>query len=270
MEIQKHNTLSTQLIDLFKGKAFNAFDNEIVVAMQYPSIMNMPPDGIDSLKNKLLILIGKTHALCGFPVDEMQIQFTIDDFVSDLKKETRTLSFAEIEIAFKNGYKEIYGKFYGLNNKTYFQWVNGYFYAENRLRVKKLLLDAKENQNKEPIKLSEQEIKEQMKAGILKSFDNFKKGAIILDAGNVQYNFLVNHGLLNFTKERKTEILGQVKLRLKTEAVENKNRTESISSALSKIFPETEISEAKKDSLKIYFSELVKMEIEISDLLDGL
>ncbi len=222
------------------------------------------------LQNSLLVLIGKTHLSCGqkFNQDLTELaNATVDELASDLKKYNANLSFQEITLAFKNGYKGDYGEYFGLNNKTYFQWINAYAYGEKRLRVKKLLSDAKEKANKPTIKLSEQEANEIIKQAILKSFEDFKKGAVVLDIGNVKYNYLEKLELINFSKERKNEILEKTKDRLKSDAIEHKQKTESISQCLSKIMNETIVSEAKKECLRIYFKELVETEFEISDLL---
>jgi len=261
--------LSQTLTAFFdQNKTLNAFDKEIAVACSEPSIRNFAPN---KFVNQMLILIGRTHLNCGFKFEEPQKEatnLTIDELCEDLKKYNGSLSFSEIELAFKNGYKKQYGDFFGLNNATYFQWVNAYAYAENRLRIKKLLLEAKEKQNTKPEK-SEAEIKEIIEGGIITAFEQFKKGGLIFDAGNVKYNYLVKIGLLNFTIDRKKEIFERVKERMKQDAIETKANNETIAKALSKIMPENVVSQSRVESLKIYFMGLIDTGIEISDILEN-
>jgi len=260
--------LSQTLTAFFdRNNTLSACDKEIAVACFEPNIRNFAPN---RFVNEMLLLIKKTHLNCGFKFDDSQkfaTNETIDELCEDLKKYNGSLSFSEIELAFKNGYKKQYGEFFGLNNATYFQWVNAYAYAENRLRIKKLLLDAKEKGKEQPAK-SEKEIKEIMEGAIIRSFDDFKKGGLIFDAGNVKYNYLVKIGFLNFTVERKKEIFEQVKERMKQDAIETKTNNETIAKALSKILPETEISNARTASLKIYFQDLIDTGVNISDMLE--
>ena len=219
----------------------------------------------NNLKSKMIQLIGQTYLNCGFKLDETQLIQTIDEFCDDLKKYHSQLSFEEIELAFKNGYKKIYGDFFGLSNATYFGWVSAYTFAESRLKVKKTILEAKENENKPSKILSKEEIYKIMKVSIVKSFEDFKRGATIFDAGNVKYNYLVDLGLIDFTKERKNDIMKMAEHRLRQEAIEMKQKNETIEKALSKIMPQTIISESKKQALIEYYKELVEMEIEIED-----
>lgn len=248
-------------------KGFTPLEKEIVIAVNSPIIKTFEEK---YLTNCLLALIAKTYLQSGqFLTGEKKemTDLTIDELSSDFKKYNGNLSFQEIEIAFKNGVKGEYGEYFGLNNKTYFQWVNGYAYGEKRLKVKKALSDAKEKANQPIVKKSEQEANEIMKNAVLKSFEDFKKGAVIFDGGNVKYNYLVKLELLNFSKERKNEILLQVTNKIKLEAVENKNRAESISQTLGKILEETIISESKKECLKVYFKDLLDTGFELSELL---
>ena len=218
------------------------------------------------LKMELLKLVGQTHLDCGFKVDKETLAQTIDTLVDDLQKYNSSLSFQEIELAFKNGWKKEYGDFFGLNNATYFGWVNAYTFGEKRLRVKKTLLEAKENANKEPAKKTEAEIDEIMLDACLRSFDDFRRKVPVVDAGNVKYNYLVKCGLINFTKERKQEIRNKVESRLKVEAIESRQKAETIEKAIAKILPDSIVAESRREALIVFYQDLVETEAELKDL----
>jgi hypothetical protein len=220
------------------------------------------------LKMELLKLVGQTHLDCGFKVDKETLAQTIDTLVDDLQKYNSSLSFQEIEIAFKNGWKKEYGDFFGLNNATYFGWVNAYTFGEKRLKVKKTLLEAKENANKQPTKKTEAEIDEIMKDACLRSFDDFRRNIPVVDAGNVKYNYLVKLGIINFTKERKLEIKNKVESILKAEAIENKIKTDTVEKALKRLKPETIVFESRKQALIDFYGDLVETETELSELIN--
>ncbi len=253
-----------ELIQTTTYNNLSPIEKEMALALLEPKIKDFTPE---QMTVSMIGLIGKTHLSCGFPLDKERLNFTIDELCNDLKKYNGNLTFKEIELAFKNGYKKQYGDFFGLSNATYFGWVNAYTWAENRLRVKKAILDSKENAKKEPEKKSDEEIEYILKAGVLKSFDDFRDGVIILDAGNVKYNYLVKKGLINLTKERKAELMISSELRLKENAIKTKQLNETISKVFAKILESSITSEAKKEALLQYFKELVSMEIELSDEL---
>lgn len=239
-------------------------DKEVAIASVGIRIKDLKES---DFKTKIIHLIGQTHLNCGFKLDENQLSQTIDELCSDLLKCNFTLSFAEIELAFKNGWKKEYGDFFGLNNATYFGWVNAYTFGEKRLRVKKTIADAKANEGKEPEKKTPEEADYILKEACLKSFDEFRKGVAIFDHGNVKYNYLVKVGVLNFTKERKEAIKTMVEARVKAEVIETKGKAETIEKALSRIQPDSIISASKKEALNQFFKDLADTETELSDLL---
>lgn len=220
----------------------------------------------NDFKSSMIKLIGKTHLNCGFKLDENQLLQTIDELCSDLIKYNSTLTFHEIEIAFNCGYKKEYGDFFGLSNATYFGWVNAYTWGEKRLRIKKSIMDAKNNANKESEKKTPEEIDYIMKDACLRSFDDFRKNILIVDAGNVKYNYLVKCGIINFTKERKQEIRTIVESRMRTQAIENRQKSETIEKVIAKILTESIISESRREALIVFYKDLCETETELKDL----
>lgn len=238
-------------------------EKEIALACQGEKIKDID---IRAITLFMIGLIGKTFLNTGgdFDKNKEMIDSTVDELAADLKKYNGTLTLPEIEIAFKNGWKKEYGEYFGLNNATYFGWVNAYTWNEKRLRAKKAIENAKESNKVAQPKLSEEEKEEILKKGALKMFADFKAGGSILDAGNITYNFLEAKGLINFSKERKVEILERTKEQMKADAISQKNRTESIDSVLKKVMVDEIIkANAKRNALTLFFSELIEMEAEL-------
>ncbi len=79
------------------------------------------PDLIDAF----IILINQTHINTAIPYNEVVILPTIELLATDMALEYGGLTFKEVEIAFKRGWKGNYGgELYGvLANKTYFKFL---------------------------------------------------------------------------------------------------------------------------------------------------
>ena len=214
-------------------------------------------------------LIAKTHIQCGFAIDKEAVAFILRDLCDELKKYFSLMTFSEIEIAFRNGWKNTEKDFYGLNEKTYLSWVNAYSQSESRLKAKKMLLEAKENSKMQPAEKTEAEKEEDVRIATLQKFSKFKEGLVFFDWGNPSYNFLEKKGLINFSLERKKTIKKMVEEKRKAHAINEKRINESIEIVVKKALEEDAvISDCKREALNIYFKELVEMEIELIDLLE--
>jgi Mg2+ and Co2+ transporter CorA len=115
--------------------------------------------------------------------------------------------------------------------------------------------------------LSETEKTEIIKRGVIENFNVYKRGGLLLDAGNISYNFLKERGLITLTEAKKTEIIQNVKSKLRTEALQNKG-SKTMQKAIDENVTTVAINiECKREALKEYFKNLVEMEIDINDLI---
>lgn len=248
------------------SKGLTVIEKEIAVACLQKKVKDY---AIEEVCFFMLGLIGRTHLSCGFKMDESNVDLTVDEFCADLKKYNGLLSFEELEIAFKNGWKKTYGDFTGLNNATYFQWVNGYTWSQSRLNAKKALENAKNKPVSKP-KLSEEEKERIIKEGALKMFEDYKSGATILDPGNVVYNYLGAKGLIRITPERRDKLLAEEKERMIQEAIANKG-TKSVAKVIEGVIGNEAviIGNAKRQALKEYFSHLIELGMNLKEELNG-
>lgn len=245
------------------GLTLTTAEKEIAKACQEPKIKDLPIPIVGAFMNSL---IGRTYLNTGGDLDKNRdmVDATIDELVMDLQKYNGTLSLQEIEIAFKNGWKKEYGDFFGLNNATYFGWVNAYTWNEKRLRAKKAVENAKLSGKVQPPKISEAEADEILKNGALKNFRDFKATGQLMDAGNVTYNYLERKGIINFSKERKEEIKSKTIEQMKAEAISQKNRTETIEKVIEKaLVPDIIKANSKRNALKLFFTELIEMDADL-------
>jgi len=247
-------------------------EKDIVVALRKPKLSEYGKDHLLTLVDGL---IHKTHINCGYKADKEIINQYIDELVSDLVKYNGLLSFQEIEIAFKNGWKGEYGEFMGLNNKTFSTWVTAYRFGVKRANAKIAMQRAKEIELT-PAVISETEKEAIIREGALNCFKSFFETKILTDFGNITYNYLDKLGKIPFTGEVKKKIMADCKARMieeekmkKTEAKyigkhqaindEIKKLEEGKSSRL--------ISESKREALKQYFIQLIEMDEELKNII---
>lgn len=247
-----------------------AEEREMALASVYEKIRTIPDDEFLFLIDGL---IAKTHLNCGMKSDLEQVNSTIDELCEDLKKYNSSITFKEIELAFRNGWKGFYGEYFGLNNKTYFQWVNAYAYGEKRLRITNMMLKEKEKQSMKP-EISEEEKNRIIRDGVLACFENFKSTGVIHDAGNVSYNYLDKMGLITFTKQVKDDIVAKTRERMinsslmemaNTGNVRNIKEVKVIVDELKKGMPTSLITESKKEALKLFFQNLIEIDEDLKE-----
>lgn len=217
------------------------------------------------LTAKLLHLINKIHANCGASIDGQMINLTLNDLVKIIHKEYPTFTFTEIEIAFQNGWQNLYGEFYGLNNKTYLGWVKSYSDSKSRLEAKKAVQNAKNSQGVKPEPTESQ--KDQMICEALKLiFNRIKAGQEVPQIPSVFYDFLSRKLVLVYTTERKLAFQKQAIDQITAEKNEIKSkesiRRTEIESYLNKLMPDSHdvIARAKSIAVMTYFNELIEID----------
>lgn len=248
-------------------------EKEIVVALLKPKLSEY---GKDHLVTLIDSLIHKTHINCGFKVDKEIINQYIDELVSDLLTYHHLLSFQEIEIAFKNGWKGEYGDFMGLNNKTFLTWVTAYRFGVKRAHAKIAMQKAKEIELS-PTAISEKEKEQIIHDGALSCFNRFFETKILTDYGNITYNHLDKLGKIPFTKEVKDDIMAKCRVRLIEEekmkklSGENIGKFKTIDDFIKNLEEEKRhpkvVSESKREALKQYFIQLIEMDEQLNNLI---
>ena len=230
---------------------------------------------MEALTAFMMSIIGKTFLSLGQKPDKETAQLTIGELCTDLVKYNGTLSCEEITIAFKNGYRGQYGEYFGLNNKTYFQWVNAYTWGESRTRAKKMMSDAQNKLNHKP-EPTEAEKKAIIKQGAINCFEAYRTKGVLFDAGNVTYNFLKAQKLLEYPATVKEEIMAKAKeIMLNQETGKLTDPTyfgqhQSIKAAIEQIRQGVSVplvSECKRLTVKRYFDNLIEMDEKLEDQL---
>lgn len=256
------------LIKKIKESTLSTSEKEIALASCEKKVKEYNLKDITVLISSLIY---KTHAECGTMADNNNINITIDSFIKDVRNYNTNISFQEIELSFRNGYKGEYGEWFGLNNKTYFQWINGYTQSVKR---RETIKKRQELLNPPPRVLSDQEKKKIIHEGCLKVFEEFKLKGSVMDMGNVNYNYLDSLGIFQWAKGRKFDFIRQAQDILKGEnqsaweACKDIIERQAIRNAMADInnAQSTQvISMAKRIGLNEYFKCLVEVGEELKD-----
>jgi hypothetical protein len=230
---------------------------------------------LTDIQTEIAKLITLTHQSCGQVINAVDVAATIPELCTDLIKYNGILTIEELRIAFKKGYKGEYGEYFGLNNKTYFAWVSAYRYGKDRANAKIAMQKAGESVTTKK-EISEEEKEAILREGALNKFNDFKSTRNFYDFGNISYNYLDRLGLITFTAEVKKKIMADCKARMIEEEKMKKTQKDYIGKHQSindeiKQLEEGKstrlISEAKREALKQYFSQLIEMGEELKNLI---
>lgn len=191
--------------------------------------------------------------------------------VGDITRDFQNLSLEDIKEAFHLGVR---GQFKSkpedvvfISVATIYSWLRSYKEGMRREAMKKQIefLNKKEKETKE---LTDQEKEEKAKEFLkycIQAFEEYKTSKSIYDPVNAIYYALEGAGVIRFTKERKDKIYAQ--------AIEHLKITEDKSF---RVLLERGAKEAKtrakvlaaQMALKIFFDELIEMEMELKDLIE--
>lgn len=253
----------------------NYLERQIVLAQQSKRIRECNADELTNVVNEA---IAKAYFQCGQKPDTKTLVLEVKELLQDLTKYFPTIFLNEIELFFKQGIDGLLGEYFGLNLKTYRQWLRNGATNTSRLNAMKIQRQFLESQNK-PEELSEQEKEKIIEDGVFKLFEIFKKTGHVEDYNNVTYNWLDKNGHIPFTKERKIEIKEQaikaVKARLQdalltAKAKREKEGANSIKLELDNLLSSDKIIyEAKKIALNTFFKELIDTDTTLEDIVQG-
>lgn len=153
------------------------------------------------LKSVILDNINYAIAYISYKKTAEEKVFEVTELAKEIQTSFKTLRIDEIKVAFKNGLNNEYGDFFGLNVKTYVQWIKSYLSSEKRhLSLKN------EHIMQLPEKIITKEEKEKIFNEALEfSKAHFKKYGIILDQGNAIFDGCRKRNLIILTPEQISE-----------------------------------------------------------------
>lgn len=227
------------------------------------------------LATELNDAITKVYNYCRYsiPVDS-DLKIMVDDMVKDVLNYFNQVSIEEINQAFHNGARKMYGEFAGISNAVMFGWLQNYVSSTQRSEAIK---KQREFLNPPPKVLTAEEKLKIINDGCLLVFEKHKKEGWTEDIGNVNYNYLDSLGVFQWAKGRKFDFIRQAQevLRLETQnALEScadnieraaiRKRLEEVNNAQS----DRVKSMAKRIALNEFFKSLVEVGEELQDRIN--
>ncbi|MND77475.1 hypothetical protein D3C80_691560 [compost metagenome] len=213
---------------------------------------------------------------------EAQVSILGQRFANELKLHFRFLTIDEVKLAVHKGLRKAYGEYYGVSTITFHNWLSAF--QMDKKRIETIQLEQKQNEPKKP-ELTPEEQKSIIEEGVLRSWNWYKKTKEFneLKGGYhtlTCFDYLHDNKIANFTYEQKVkfgkEARKNVKERLTKErlkAVGNEVSLREIANDLKIVENEPKsilvINEAKKLALQSFYNELIEMEVDLEDLLNG-
>lgn len=171
----------------------------------------------NKVSSEIDTLVNFTFAYKGHsPASEREYEFTTTALKEDIFLNFSNYTIEEIKLAFKLGVRGELGEYYGLNAKTFYDWLKAYktkFLQPALNNIIKLL------PQKEVEIPKQEEIDNNNKILICNFFEEYKttKKYTFNDFGNLIYDFLKKLNLISLLEDEKAEIINQSKNQLKIE-----------------------------------------------------
>ena len=213
-------------------------------------------------KRFLLDLVSETFLKCGVKVNQ-------DDLVNHTKLFMAELSMfpyitiKEIRKSFSDGYKERYGKYYGLNTKTFVQWLD--YYIQN---VRNDDLNTLRLPKKQVSVIDDKEKQKYINITVIKCLDHYIETNQVLGGYIVGlYDILKDDKHISPTDEEVKEFYKDAKTFIEMEIAQSKPQSYQDKQDIKQVLKDIEkkssgkvILKAKEMLIMRYFRNLVKDE----------
>jgi len=248
-------------------------------AKDSPKISDLPPVEAEIMIYNLIsetqINIGHTKSA----EDENVNQITSASILNFINQKYRTLTVAELKLAFLNGLSGDYGDYIGVNLKSASQWIKGYLNDEKRKQAMSEWNKCLDNVKKH---VYTDEQKEQIEIdGCLHYFNEFVNNKMLERfvmptdyLCSIFYLRLKTLGLINdstFSQDKKQQMFSEAKTEYE-KGFNNRNISKDIYGAMLTMIAKKQNKPfdhlCKRIALHEYFKELVKNDCNLSDELE--
>lgn len=233
---------------------------------------------IEEVRLQAVNLVTKAYSTYNFKITEDDIFVMAQDLAIDIKVKHWMLTMWEIWLAFDMGAKDELGESDFLGVKWFNKWLNRFKSLPARASAYRKQREYMQALNAPP-EPTEEDRYESMKQSCLKYFEDYKNKVttVIIDIGNVHYNFLKRHNIIDFNEERRNQFKKEAREKL----IEDKRREKlldtdgfkrnDINKAISELHSDDNgivIGMAKRVALDTFFKELIDMGSELKDYFE--
>lgn len=187
--------------------------NSYQLAIESTKISDMKKSDLEKTFIEILM---KTYFDAGQVVqgyDTKQQSIHLKLLSNGLYEELQAFNFLridELKLAFKNGVRGEYGEWFGINIKTFHQWIKGFQFDQKR----KDAIEKRKAENEKPLPpvMTPDQAEYEWKLAIKSQFSKFKEsGIFVCEFPNFQFEEFEKRGLIDLSVSEKKEILSQAK-----------------------------------------------------------
>ena len=247
------NTVTTKTIDLSSIEVDNltkeCYLSQLETKVIEYSDKNIVSEKIDTIINNTFAYKGQS------PATEREYVFISNAVKEDVFHNFNLYTLKDIELAFKLGVRGEMGEYYGLNPKTFYDWLKKYKdkFLFPALEKVESLLPKKTVQ--EPPKEVVQGNNKEIVCNVLESFKQTKKYDFN-DFGNMIYNFLERIGIINFSIQEKENIISESKIKFKLDLAKRNEELNNLGKVYQKIDLTKAFDELERESNKDYETQI--------------
>lgn len=235
------------------------------------------------VKEQVKLILNKTFAYKGqTPSSEREYEFILKSLQEDLLLKFNDYTIEDIKLAFSYGVRGELGEYYGLNGKTFYDWLKNYktvFLNPSIQKASKLQITHQVEVDKTII--NENYIK------ILSDFyEKYLETQTynLFDFGNMIYNFLDSNNVISLSKDEKLEIVCLAKHNVKHFVIEDNKHKKQLGKDfqlrnLDKVFHEIDynlnkdlnkevVIESKRIALKLFIDNCVSDGLSLDDFIN--
>jgi hypothetical protein len=231
---------------------------------QSPSVSSIEEK---TLMEFLLKIISETYVKCGIKTDGGELSVNTKLFKEELKM-FPYITIKELKKAFNDGYKEKYGKYYGLSVKTFVGWLD--YYVQN---VRNEDLNSLKKITPPKTELSDKEKQELITQGMIKCFTQYEKDQSILDGYTFfLYDIFYADGFLPTDNESKKKAYADAKMVLeiqtstKSNSLNDHYKTKEIKNEILKKHSTVVVSKAKEIVVLKFLRETYRDQNKVAQL----
>lgn len=232
-------------------------------------------------KSELELFVGQQIAkallVAGYDISQDAKSVILEEVPKDIQTRFRVLELPEIKKAIEDGVRGVYGEYYGINTVTINKWLKSYVDGGNHQCYLESKIDLNQKQLAEKAPLTESEIDDIIRKGIVNCFNNYKNTGVVLDYGSPKINWLLAKGILCPDKEERDSFKEQARYELEQNAhlkkdslnrIERNEAKKEIEELVTMLDSDPKIqSLAKNMCLKSWFENIIESGEDISELI---
>jgi len=253
----------------------NELERQIIKATRSSMVKDVEDKNLISL---LIVIIenafidtGQSPKVADSDIKRFNKEFA-KSLMQDIREYFSSIRVEEIELAVKNGIRNYYGDFFGINVSTIHGFIRAYKHSPDRseaIRKQKLHEESMiTTDNSKPAN-----IEAMFRAGCIQAFEDYKKTKNIIDFGSVRYEYLKEKGLITISEQQYKELKIRAKtlVELELSSMKSGKDTSSIIALINTFNNQREsrvTAEINLLAMKDFFDTLISQNKSLADLLN--